>query len=62
MQRGIRGAARFPLLSANIHGGRVFEPARDYFPAAIGIVNGLRVALLGLSPVVMKHYRKAGDP
>lgn len=62
LQRGIRGAARFPLLSANIHGGRVLEPARDYFPAAIGIVNGLRVALLGLSPVVMKHYRKAGDP
>lgn len=61
LRAGIRGAAKFPLLSANLSGSRVLEPGRDYFPAAVGVVKGLRVGLIGLSPVVIKHYRKAGE-
>lgn len=62
LRRGIRGHARFPLLAANLHGCRELEAGRDYFPAAIGIVGGLRVALLGLITPVAKHFRKADDP
>lgn len=62
LRTGIRGSAKFPLLSANIHDSRELEAGRDYFPAAIGIVGGLRVAFLGLTTPVMKYFRKAGDP
>lgn len=62
LRTGIRASAKFPLLSANIHASRELEAGRDYFPAAIGVVGGLRVAFLGLTTPVMKHFRKAGDP
>ncbi len=62
LKRGIRGHARFPLLAANLHGGAELEPGRDYAPAAIGVAAGVRVALLGLTTPVMKHFRKAADP
>lgn len=62
LKRGIRGAAKFPMLAANLHGSGELEPGRDYFPAAIGIAGGVRVALLGLTTPVMKHFRKAADP
>lgn len=62
LRTGIRASAKFPLLSANIHGSRELEAGRDYFPAVIGVAGGLRIAFLGLTTPVTKHYRKAGDP
>ncbi len=62
LRTGIRASAKFPLLAANLHGSRELEVGRDYFPAVIGVVGGLRVACLGLTTPVIKHFRKAGDP
>ncbi len=58
----MRGAARFPLLAANLSGSCEIEVGRDYFPAAIGVAGGLRSGFLGLNTSMMKHYRKAADP
>lgn len=61
LARGIRACAKFPLLSANLSGTRDVVAGRDFFPAAIGIVRGLRIGMIGLLPPVDRHFRKSGE-
>ncbi len=62
LARGIRGDAKFPLLSANVHGSRHLVPGQDYNPGAIAIVGGLRIGLIGLTTRVETRVGQASDP
>ncbi len=59
LARGIEQDARFPILSANVHSSFHLEAGRDYFPAAIAVCNGLRIAMIGLTTRV---ETKVGQP
>ncbi len=61
LAKSIHADARFPLLSANLHGSRHLA-GTDYFPAAIGLVKGLRVGFIGLTTPVDTHTGEAADP
>ena len=63
LRAGMRGAARFLLLAANLSGCREIEVGRDYFPAAIGVAGGLRIGFLGLGsgPIKLLPGRSAAD-
>jgi len=62
LARGIRSDARFPVLSANVHGSRHLRPGSDYAPAAVAIVGGLRIGLIGLTTAVETRVGQVGDP
>jgi 2',3'-cyclic-nucleotide 2'-phosphodiesterase (5'-nucleotidase family) len=62
LAKGIRQDAAFPILSANVHGSEHLEIGRDYAPAAIAVVNGLRVGMIGLTTHVETRVGQKGDP
>lgn len=62
LQKGIATDARFPLLSANIHGSAFLKRDRDYVAAAIGEVKGLRIGFIGLTTAIDTRVGQAGDP
>ena len=57
----IRQDAGFPLLSANVHGSKYLTD-RDYSPAAIAVVKGLRIGFIGLTTPVDTHTGEVADP
>lgn len=60
--RGIRQDANFPLLSANVHGSKHLVAGQDYAPAAIAVLGGLRVGMLGLTTQVETRVGQKSDP
>ena len=62
LAKGIRQDAQFPILSANVHSSSHLEPGRDYFPAAIAVVKGLRIGMIGLTTKVETKVGQPGDP
>jgi len=62
LQKGIRDAARFPVLSANLYGSKSLESGQDYYPAVIGVTKGMRVGLVGLTTPVDTHVNTKDDP
>ncbi|MEP1765181.1 MAG: 5'-nucleotidase C-terminal domain-containing protein [Sulfitobacter sp.] len=62
LRQGIRQDAAFPLLSANVHGSQHLEMGRDYAPAAIALVGGLRVGLIGLTTQIDTRVGQLNDP
>ncbi|VAV91056.1 5'-nucleotidase, partial [hydrothermal vent metagenome] len=62
LAKGIRADANFPLLSANAHASAHLTPGQDYAPAAIAVIGGLRVGLLGLTTAVETRVGQQGDP
>ena len=59
LAKGIRQDAEFPILSANVHSSSHLEPGADYYPAAIAVVKGLRIGMIGLTTRV---ETKVGQP
>ncbi|WP_338668114.1 bifunctional metallophosphatase/5'-nucleotidase [Pseudodesulfovibrio methanolicus] len=62
LRKGIREAARFPLLSANLFGSAHLASGRDYYPAVIGVAKGVRIGLIGLTTPVDTHTKTEKDP
>lgn len=62
LAKGIRQDATFPILSANVHGSEHLEIGRDYASAAIAVINGLRVGMIGLTTHVETRVGQKGDP
>ncbi|MBB3995715.1 2',3'-cyclic-nucleotide 2'-phosphodiesterase (5'-nucleotidase family) [Sulfitobacter undariae] len=62
LAKGIHQDADFPILSANVHGSQHLEIGTDYAPAAIAIVGGLRVGMIGLTTHVETRVGQASDP
>ncbi|WP_272699350.1 bifunctional metallophosphatase/5'-nucleotidase [Desulfovibrio sp. Fe33] len=62
LRKGIREAARFPVLSANVFGSAHLESGRDYYPAVIGVSKGVRVGIIGLTTPVDTHTGMEADP
>ena len=62
LQKGIREAARFPLLSANLFGSEHLISGQDYYPAVIGVAQGVRIGLIGLTTPVDTHTKTERDP
>lgn len=59
LSRAIEEDARHPILSANLVGSRWLED--HYYPAALMVVKGVRVGLIGLStPAAVKPQQDAG--
>jgi 5'-nucleotidase/UDP-sugar diphosphatase len=62
LAKGIRQDANFPILSANVHASAHLINGLDYAPAAIAILGGLRVGLLGLTTAVETRVGQESDP
>jgi len=62
LRLGIRQDARFPVLSANVHSSAHIKQGVDYYSAAIGVIDGLRVGLVGLTTPVDTHTGSKDDP
>ena len=62
LRKGIREAARFPVLSANLFGSAHLTSGQDYYPAVIGVVKGVRIGLIGLTTPVDTHTKTEKDP
>ncbi len=62
LAKGIRQDANFPILSANLHSSAHLLPGQDYAPAAIALMGGLRVGLLGLTTAVETRVGQENDP
>ena len=62
LARAIRQDAAFPILSANVHSSSNLEAGRDYHPAVIALVGGLRVGFIGLTTRVETRAPQNGDP
>lgn len=60
--KGIRQDAAFPILSANVHGSQHLTRTTDYAPAAIALVGGLRIGMVGLTTHVETRVGQQGDP
>lgn len=59
LAHAIRTDAQFPILSANLLGSRYLQGA--YYPAALFVVQGVRIAIIGLStPAAVKPQRDSG--
>ncbi len=61
LAKGIRDDAEFPILSANVHSSSHLIEGEDYFPAAILVACGLRIALIGLTTRVETKVGQPGD-
>lgn len=59
LARAIEQDARFPVLSANLLGSRFPMP---WLPAAIGLIDGLRIAFIGVTTVIDTHLETEDDP
>jgi 2',3'-cyclic-nucleotide 2'-phosphodiesterase (5'-nucleotidase family) len=59
---GIARCATFPVLSANVGGSPALVAGRDYFPGAVLVAKGLRIALVGLTTPVDTRAGTASDP
>ncbi|RDL47500.1 Mannosylglucosyl-3-phosphoglycerate phosphatase [Ensifer sp. M14] len=62
LKKGIATDARFPLLSANVHGSAFLKRDDDYVAAAIGEVKGLRIGFVGLTTSVDTRVGQPADP
>jgi 5'-nucleotidase/UDP-sugar diphosphatase len=61
LAKGIRQDAKFPILSANVHSSSHLEAGADYFPAAIAVIKGLRIGMIGLTTRVETKVGQPGD-
>lgn len=59
---GLDRDAKFPVLSANVHGSAHIALNEDYTAAAIAEVNGLRVGFIGLTTAVDTRVGQPADP
>jgi 5'-nucleotidase/UDP-sugar diphosphatase len=59
---GIDRDAKFPVLSANIHGSAHVHRDEDYVAAAVGEVKGLRIGFIGLTTAVDTRVGIETDP
>ena len=62
LAQAIRQDAAFPILSANIHSSEHLEPGRDFHPAIIALIGGLRVGFVGLTSRIETRAPQNGDP
>ena len=62
LKTGIETDARFPLLSANVHGSKYLSANADYVPAAVAEIKGLRIGLIGLTTNIDTRTGQAADP
>ncbi len=62
LARAIRQDAAFPVLSANVHSSEHIEPGRDFHPAIIALICGLRVGFIGLTTRIESRAPQNGDP
>lgn len=62
LREGLRQNARFPVLSSNLYGSHTIVWGQDYMPAAIGVRNGLRIAVIGLTTPVDSRVGTKDDP
>jgi len=60
--KGIRQDSVFPILSANVKGSQHLKVGADYSSAAIALVGGLRVGLIGLTTHVETRVGQQSDP
>jgi 5'-nucleotidase / UDP-sugar diphosphatase len=61
LRKAITQDARFPLLSANLHGSAHLTVG-DYSSAALGVSKGLRIGFIGLTTPVDTHTGEVSDP
>ncbi|MBE7636629.1 bifunctional metallophosphatase/5'-nucleotidase [Sneathiella sp. P13V-1] len=59
LARAIEQDADFPVLTANLKGSKHNMP---WAPAAIGVVNGVRVGIVGLTSVIDTYLETEADP
>jgi 5'-nucleotidase/UDP-sugar diphosphatase len=59
LARAIRGGTRFPLLSANLVGGRWLDGLA--YPAALLVVKGVRIGIIGLTTRAEIKYRAGSE-
>ena len=62
LKMGINADAEFPLLSANIHGSAHLTRDKDYVPAVVAEIKGLRVGIIGLTTAVDVRTGQESDP
>lgn len=62
LAKGIRQDAMFPILSANVHSSQHLSLGADYSPAAIALIGGLRVGMIGLTTHVETRVGQQSDP
>lgn len=62
LKLGLDRDAGFPLLSANVHGSAHVLRDRDYVPAAVAEVKGLRIGFIGLTTAVDTRVGMESDP
>lgn len=62
LREGLRQNARFPVLSSNLYGSGTIVWGQDYMPAVIGVRNGLRIAVIGLTTPVDSRVGTKDDP
>lgn len=62
LQKGIETDARFPLLSANVHGSGFLKRDRDYVAAAVGEAKGMRIGFIGLTTSIDTRVGQPADP
>ena len=61
LAKGIRQDAEFPILSANVHSSDHLKAGADYYPAAIAVIKGLRIGMIGLTTKVETKIGLPGD-
>lgn len=62
LRLGVEKDARFPVLSANVHGSAHMQRDRDYHAAAILEAKGLRIGVIGLTTSVDTRVGTQADP
>ena len=62
LKTGLDADAKFPVLSANVHGSKFMAMNEDYACAAIAEVKGLRIGFIGLTTAVDTRVGQAADP
>lgn len=62
LKTGLDADARFPVLSANVHGSKFIAMNEDYSCAAIAEVKGMRIGFIGLTTAVDTRVGQAADP
>ncbi|ADZ70223.1 bifunctional metallophosphatase/5'-nucleotidase [Polymorphum gilvum] len=59
---GLKRDARFPVLSANVHGSQFLARDEDYVCAAVAEAKGLRIGFIGLTTAVDTRVGQPSDP
>ncbi|WP_156453063.1 bifunctional metallophosphatase/5'-nucleotidase [Polycladidibacter stylochi] len=62
LKQGLERDCNFPVLSANVHGSKDLHMNKDYAPAALAEVNGLRIGFIGLTTAIDTRVGQENDP